>query len=154
MPLWHRGPHPRPSILLRSAHTRPQVPSVTAPSTHEYIQTVTTLNLVSTDISPLSPGSLLSTANLTTNIVRNEPKPYIPINKMGEISQTPAATLFASPHPATIPAVITPSVVPRPPSVSSEYPDDSRHSVTDYLGADVVSSPRQQHAAGYSDATC
>jgi len=148
---------PSASSPIDTVHTPPQVPSVTVLAIHESIQTVTTLDLnrlVSMEVSHPSPEPSLSTANLTTNIVRNEWTPDIPINEMEETSETPATTLFASPHPTTIPAAIAPSVVPRPPSVSVEQPGDFPDILQLITLSLTFSHPRQQHTAGYSDATC
>ena len=119
-----------PSSTADSVHITSQVTSVTAPSIHESPQTVTlALNrnqLVSTEASHLSPEPSLSTTNLKTSVVRkSQPTGDIPINEMGQSSQTPSMTLLTHSRPDPSPVTVTPSTVPHPPSVSVEQQGDS-----------------------------
>ena len=70
-----------------------------------------------------SPQSSLSIANPSTKIGRiDEPTPDIPINEIGETSQTPATTFLTGTFPQhldPVPVIVTtPSIVAYPPSVS------------------------------------
>jgi hypothetical protein len=111
---------PPSSTTTNPVHITSQAMAVTVPSIRESIQMVT-LDLnrpVSTEVSHLSPKSSLSTANLTTNIVRNDSP--APIHESGEGSQTPSRTLVTFLHPDPVPVTVDPSTVPHPASVSVE----------------------------------
>ena len=104
-------------------HIPPQPTLATVPSVQESFQTLSLdlTRLISALVSHFSPQSSLSTADFTTNIVpNNQPTGDIPINEMGESSQTTTATLLAHPHPKPVPATVTPPIAVHPPSVSVE----------------------------------
>ena len=110
---------PSPTSTTDPALIPPHTTPVTVPSIHESAQTVTLVlnRVVSTEVSHLSSELSLSTANLATNIVRNnQPTRDIPTNEIGDTSQTPTATLSTFPHPDSVPVIVAPSTVPRPPS--------------------------------------
>jgi len=99
----HAQVSPTPFQATDPVHIAPQAPSVTDPSTREYVEMVPLdLNrLVSTEASGLSRQSSLSTAYHTANSVRiDERTQDMLINESGENPQTPAATSFTFPHPA------------------------------------------------------
>ena len=103
------------SSMSDPVHVSPKVTSVTASSIHGSLQTVTLdrIQLVSTDVPHIFPESSLSTANLTTNIVRNNlaPTPDVPTHEIGETSHTPSATLVTFRHPGPVPVTVAPSIV-------------------------------------------
>jgi len=149
---------PTPFQTTNPVHIPPQAPSVTGPSSHEYIEMVPLdLNqLASTEASGLSRRSSLPTADLTVNSVRsNEWTPDMLINESGENPQTPAATSLTFSHPDPVLATITSSTVSCPPSVSVQQPGEfSQHPTACYVIAHIFSSSRHQHPAGYSRTMC
>ena len=149
---------PTPFQTTDPVHIPPQAPSVTDPSSHEYIEMVPLdpNRLVSTEASGLSRRSSLPTADLTVNSVRSDERtPDMLINEFGENPQTPAATSLTFSHPDPVLATVTSSTVSRPPSVSVQQPGEiSQHSTACYVIAHIVSSSRHQHPAGYSRAMC
>ena len=65
------------------------------------------------ETSHFSHQSSLSTGALTTNIVRSgDPTTDVPVNEMGQTSQTPTPTFHTLPHSDAVAVVFTPSTVP------------------------------------------
>ena len=139
------GPNTVPEHIVSQANP------ATLSSIHESIETVTldVNRLVIAEMSHFSHQSSPSTAALTANIVRSsDPTTDVPINEMGQTSQTPAATFHTLPHSDAVPVIVTPSTVPCAPG------DFFDTFFTYYPSAHIFSSPRRRYrAAGYSHAT-